>query len=180
VHRFEALSLAMQARITNVRLVDHALHLELSDGRRGWFPLGYAPRLDLARPEQLARFELREDGEFLYWPDLDDYLSLAEIERWIFPVPADVHPPHSCDRMVATLREGRVPIGYDDRLREFSLPVVGSGASDTIDFCPFCGGALPASLRAKWFDELSQHGLEPDDELPARLSDGTWWRERGL
>jgi hypothetical protein len=88
-------------RIASARVDGHGLYVELSDGSRGWFPLGFAPRLDLARQGQLVNLELREEGEFVYWPDLDDGLELREIERWIFPIPEDVNPPHGCERMLA-------------------------------------------------------------------------------
>ncbi len=166
--------------IVSARVENHTLALELSDGTRGWFPLGHAPRLDLAREGQLNRFEVSVDGGSIYWPELDDHLSLTEIEHWILPIPEDIDPPHACDQVLTILVEGVVPLAYDDRYREYSLPVVGESAVQIISHCPFCGERLPASLRPHWFSELERLGLEPEGELPDAMRDGRWWRERGL
>lgn len=45
-----------------------------------------------------------------------------------------------------------------------------------IAFCPWCGAGLGPSYRYAWFDKLDAVGLEPEDDLPAELTDATWWQ----
>ena len=53
----------------------------LVDGRRLSVPLVWFPRLAAAAPTQLANYELLGDGESIYWPDLDEDLSVEGLLR---------------------------------------------------------------------------------------------------
>lgn len=74
---------------------------------------------------------------------------------------------------------------YSPKFREYGLPVRdGPGGSANavvvIDYCPWCGTKLPASLRDRWFDALESMGVEPeDDAVPAEFKDDRWWRNSG-
>jgi hypothetical protein len=86
-------------------------------------------------------------------------------------------PPHLCPRLEAALADEDTPIEYVDRFREYSISVLDGGSSGLLlDYCPFCGQRLPGSLRNAWFDRLEEQGLEPEDELPAEMQSGRWWR----
>jgi len=86
--------------------------------------------------------------------------------------------PHPCDGMARALDDLSIPLAYNDKFREHSIPIQDGGSSVAIiQFCPFCGAKLPDSLRDEWFERLDQLGLEPDSpELPLDLRSGAWWR----
>jgi len=86
--------------------------------------------------------------------------------------------PCCCDRMRRYIGLDDVGILYVAKFREYGLPVLDGGPSFiVIDFCPWCGRRLPASLRDKWFEEIERLGLEPDSpSLPARYATDEWWR----
>ncbi len=71
---------------------------------------------------------------------------------------------------------------YSDQFAEYGLIVHngGGGSYVLIQFCPWCGTALPESLRDRWFEELEELGYgEPlDQEIPAQYKTGAWHRER--
>ncbi|WP_428355129.1 DUF2442 domain-containing protein [Methyloprofundus sp.] len=51
--------------------------VELIDGRTISAPLVWFPRLSQASKEQLENWELLGDGEGIYWPDVDEDLSIS-------------------------------------------------------------------------------------------------------
>lgn len=76
------------------------------------------------------------------------------------------------------LQDPDTPVDYYDLYREYRVFVLNGGSGiSVIEFCPWCGEGLPASLRDRWFESIRALGLEPEDELPPDLRDGTWWRE---
>ena len=87
--------------------------------------------------------------------------------------------PHGCDQMTMAIREPELPMTYDSALREYSIIYSNEAyGHHHIDFCPFCGAALPPSLRDEWFERLDALGLEPSSpELPDTMRDDRWWRE---
>lgn len=89
---------------------------------------------------------------------------------------------HCCLEMTRHLEEGEVAIVYLDHLREYGIRVLDGGSSQqVIKWCPWCGKALPVSLRDKWFERVEKLGLEPNSpKLPVELQSGEWWRNKGL
>jgi hypothetical protein len=60
---------------TAVRFDEHAMWVELSDGRTLGVPLAWFPRLLHATPAQRERVELSRTG--LHWEDIDEDISIA-------------------------------------------------------------------------------------------------------
>jgi hypothetical protein len=93
---------------------------------------------------------------------------------------ADLDEPHEeCKEMARALADPDVPVEYSAAFREYGLVYQDGGTSSLlITNCPWCGGALPSSLRDQWFDEVDALGLEPGDpEIPVRYASDRWWRE---
>jgi hypothetical protein len=69
-------------------------------------------------------------------------------------------------------------ISYTPEYREYGLIVHDGGHSTVvIEYCPWCGTQLPASLRDEWFDRLDQLGLDPGDpSIPKPMGSDAWWR----
>lgn len=92
--------------------------------------------------------------------------------------------------MLACLKDPIVPVAYRSHFREYFFWIekpteLNFGMAQSFAFCPFCGLALPASLREQLFDELEElHDGEVDDyfnalELaPDRYKSDEWWRGR--
>ena len=85
--------------------------------------------------------------------------------------------PHDCEGMRRAFEDERVPVVYLPRFREFGLTVDGGPVIQMIEYCPWCGLALPPSLRDKYFERLDRLGVEVDsNELPLDLRSDAWWR----
>jgi hypothetical protein len=65
----------MTISATTVRFDDHAMWVELTDGRTLGVPLAWFPRLLRATPAQRQRVEISRIG--LHWEDLDEDISTA-------------------------------------------------------------------------------------------------------
>lgn len=65
----------------NVEFTDDDMIVSLVDGRRILIPLVWFPRLAVATKDQLTNYELLGDGEGIYWPDIDEDLSVAGLLR---------------------------------------------------------------------------------------------------
>lgn len=67
-------------------------------------------------------------------------------------------------------------VAYVSKFREYGLIVHDGGRSSLlIRSCPWCGAALPASMRAEWFDAIEALGIDPwSDEVPAAFEDDRW------
>lgn len=87
-------------------------------------------------------------------------------------------PPHVCEGMVSWVNEIDIPIEYDDVYREYSIAILDGGTSRIhMLFCPYCGAALPVSLRLEWFRRLRAMGIEPgESDGPPEYQTGAWWR----
>ncbi len=85
---------------------------------------------------------------------------------------------HCCQEMQMHVEAGELHLSYDSRFREYGIDYRHEfGVSvQRIANCPWCGTALPVSLRDAWFAELDRLGLEPEDDLPASLLSDAWWR----
>lgn len=62
-------------RIRSVGVTDQDIIALLQDGRRISIPLAWSERLSGATREQRHHFEILDDGELVYWPDVDEFLS---------------------------------------------------------------------------------------------------------
>jgi hypothetical protein len=89
------------------------------------------------------------------------------------------HPdPRQCPEAVVV---------YEPRFREWGLPIRAAADADAFSYlvirhCPWCGVAVPPSLRDAWHTELAHLGfpnpLAAWDDLPEAFLSDTWWRER--
>jgi len=69
----------VEARAQNVEIDADRLVVDLMDGRTISSPLAWYPRLWHGKPEERSRFEIIGDGAYIYWPELDEDLSVAGI-----------------------------------------------------------------------------------------------------
>ena len=84
---------------------------------------------------------------------------------------------YCCGKMEQHVSDPTTAIIFTPKFREFGISIVDGGSSKVlIQHCPWCGVELPSSLRDRWFDELEQLGLEPeDDNMPDELTSAEWW-----
>ena len=66
-----------EPRARNVAVNEESLTVDLVDGRTIIVPLVWYPRLWHGTPEERSRFEIFGDGTYIYWPDLDEDLTVA-------------------------------------------------------------------------------------------------------
>jgi len=59
-----------------VWISEDMLWAQLADGREIGAPLEWFPRLAHAHPEQLAKWELIDQGFGIHWADLDEDISV--------------------------------------------------------------------------------------------------------
>ena len=62
-------------RVTDVRVTDDAISVDLFDGRTITVPLAWYPRLLHAAPEQRANWRIAGAGYGIHWPSIDEDLS---------------------------------------------------------------------------------------------------------
>ncbi len=70
------LAVEYHAQAQNSMCTENELIVELVDGRKISAPLVWFPRLAQASQEELSHWELLGDGEGIYWPDVDEDLSV--------------------------------------------------------------------------------------------------------
>jgi hypothetical protein len=63
-------------RITAFEVTEDAITAQLADGRTISVPLAWSWRLANATPAQRSHFEIIGSGEGVYWPDLDEDISV--------------------------------------------------------------------------------------------------------
>ena len=71
------LAVEMHPLAQNVNCTETSIVVELVDGRTVTAPLIWFPRLSKASSEQLRIWEILGDGEGIYWPEIDEDLSVA-------------------------------------------------------------------------------------------------------
>ncbi len=71
------------ARLIDVIFADEQLRVTLKDGREIATPLAWYPRLQAATDQQRNHYELSIAG--VYWPDVDEDLSVAGMLRGVIP-----------------------------------------------------------------------------------------------
>jgi hypothetical protein len=83
--------------------------------------------------------------------------------------------------MIGALNDGRVPIEYLPRYREYSLVLDEGPVVQLVSFCPWCGEELPSSLRDQFFEHLEAMNLDPEDSrVPPDFRSDAWWRLRSI
>jgi len=68
-------------RITDVRVGEDCLIVDLADGRTISVPLAWYPRLLRASPAQRSNWHISSGGFGIHWPDLDEDLSSSGLLR---------------------------------------------------------------------------------------------------
>ncbi len=61
--------------IKKVWFEDEKIFVDLSDGRTIGTPVSWYPNLSKGTPEQLAKYELWNEGQWIHWEELDEDLS---------------------------------------------------------------------------------------------------------
>jgi len=72
-------------RAREIAFTQDELSVLLADGRRISVPLAWFPRLLGATPAQRSNYELLGDGRGVYWPDIDEDLSVAGLLKGVQP-----------------------------------------------------------------------------------------------
>jgi len=67
--------MSISARATDVRFDDHAMWVDLDDGRTLGVPLAWFPRLLHAAPNQRDQVRISVSG--LHWEEIDEDISIA-------------------------------------------------------------------------------------------------------
>jgi len=70
------LAIELHPQAHNIKCTDISLIVELVDGRTISAPLVWFPRLAQASKKQLDNWELLGEGEGIYWPEVDEDLSI--------------------------------------------------------------------------------------------------------
>lgn len=87
---------------------------------------------------------------------------------------------HCCDHMQMMIDEEK-SIVFIPEFREYGVPIRDGGNSFLVmEYCPWCGSKLPASLREEYFDLLEKSGISypcPKDLLPVAMRSEKWWQE---
>ena len=66
-----------ETRAQSAKVTNEALTVDLVDGRTIIVPLVWFPRLWHGTPHERNHFEIFGDGAYIYWPDLDEDLTVA-------------------------------------------------------------------------------------------------------
>jgi hypothetical protein len=84
-----------------------------------------------------------------------------------------------CGQMRRAVEDPDLPIIYTAKFDEFGVRVLDGGSSTIVlEYCPWSGDKLPASLRDAWFKELDRLGLDPlSRDLPVEFTDERWFRK---
>lgn len=62
-------------RIRSLGVTEEEVIARLEDGRKISIPLAWSERLSRATREQRHNFQLLDEGELVYWPDVGEFLS---------------------------------------------------------------------------------------------------------
>lgn len=98
----------------------------------------------------------------------------------------DMATPHDCDEMSRACADARVPIEYDEVVREWLVRTSGHPYSVALDHCPWCGEELPESLNGPYERKACEvFGYDisrwPDPlraSMPLEYQTGAWWQGR--
>jgi hypothetical protein len=77
-------------------------------------------------------------------------------------------------------------VKYSPKMRKYYLKSLIGPYSMTIEFCPWCGLALPKNLNDEWYDILEREcNLDPwipeeEAKISVEFLTDEWWKKRGL
>ena len=90
------LVLEIEPVVTDVRVTDEKLIVDLNDGRSLVVPLKWYPRLVHGSAQERQNWQLLGDGYAIEWPDLDEHIGIegllagrrsgesqVSLERWL-------------------------------------------------------------------------------------------------
>jgi hypothetical protein len=72
-------------------------------------------------------------------------------------------------------------IFYSSKFDEYGIIIHDGGmASFSIQFCPWCGTALPSSKRSVWLETLSDLGYDDpwNQDIPEEFRSNLWYKNR--
>ncbi len=72
-------------RIVDAKVEDGVLHAISTNFDRLDVPIARIPALKNADPSEIQRFEMDEDGAFIYWPKLDVHLGWTQLQQLVDP-----------------------------------------------------------------------------------------------
>lgn len=70
------LALRADERVSNIFFTEDTMSVDLMDGRSISVPLAWYPKLLSANPKQRETWEIAGAGYGIYWPDIDEDLSV--------------------------------------------------------------------------------------------------------
>ena len=68
-----------EARAQRVSVSEDSLQIDLTDGRTIIAPLMWYPRLWHGSPEERNVYQIIGNGEYIYWPKLDEDLTVSGV-----------------------------------------------------------------------------------------------------
>ena len=74
-------AIAIDPRVSDVKVGDTMLVVSLRDGRQISAPLAWFPRLLSATPAARAKWEAAAAGHGIHWPEIDEDLSIEGLLR---------------------------------------------------------------------------------------------------
>ena len=101
----------LDVEATNVTVTDHALTVELEDGRTISAPLQWFPRLRYGSARERANFEIGAFG--IHWPDLDEDVSV----RGLILGRRSAESPASLKFWLDNRKKGR-KVTFEDYMKE--------------------------------------------------------------
>ena len=88
---------------------------------------------------------------------------------------------HCCLDMQYMVEEENNSIIFVPQYREYGVPIRDGGSSYLLmKYCPWCGAALPDSLRDEFFAILEKLGIDypcPKNKLPKAMRSEKWWQD---
>jgi len=72
-------------RILDAKVEDGVLRAISTNFNRLNVPIARIPALKNADPSKIQRFEMDEDGAFIYWPELDVHLGWTQLQQLVDP-----------------------------------------------------------------------------------------------
>jgi hypothetical protein len=81
----EIISTLQPGRILDARIEDGVLHLISPNFDRLEVPITKIPEFAKGDSSKIQKFEIDEDGSFIYWPEFDAHLGWAQLQQLVNP-----------------------------------------------------------------------------------------------